>query len=109
MVSLSPTTSIKTKELSSFFEQFAQTLAKAMGFQGTKPKHLATCTIVMPKLRMQHKLSFAFSAEHQGILSVIVLYINPAYGKCKKDAEGKVVLLSGQYCPRSIPGQFIKD
>jgi hypothetical protein len=33
-----PTTSIKTKELSGFFEQFAQTLAKAIGSQGTKPK-----------------------------------------------------------------------
>jgi hypothetical protein len=26
---------------------------------------------------MQHKLSFVFSAKHQGILSVIVLYVNP--------------------------------
>jgi hypothetical protein len=26
---------------------------------------------------MRHKLSFAFSVEHQGILSVIVLYVNP--------------------------------
>jgi hypothetical protein len=34
--SSSPTTSIKTEELSGFFEQFAQTLAKAMGSQGTK-------------------------------------------------------------------------
>jgi hypothetical protein len=35
--SSSPTTSIKTKELSGFFEQFSQTLAKAMASQGTKP------------------------------------------------------------------------
>jgi hypothetical protein len=26
---------------------------------------------------MQHKLSFAFSVEHQGISSAIVLYVNP--------------------------------
>jgi hypothetical protein len=31
----------------------------------------------MPKLRIWHKVSFAFSAELQGILSVIVLYVNP--------------------------------
>jgi hypothetical protein len=31
----------------------------------------------MPKLRMWHKLSFVFSAEHQGISSVIVFYVNP--------------------------------
>jgi hypothetical protein len=36
--SLLPTTSIKTEELSGFLEQFAQTPAKAMGSQGTKPK-----------------------------------------------------------------------
>jgi hypothetical protein len=29
---------MKTEELSGFFEQFAQTLAKAMGSQGNKPK-----------------------------------------------------------------------
>jgi hypothetical protein len=32
-----------------------------------------------------------------------------ADGKYIKNAEGKVVLPSGQYCPHSIPGQFIKD
>jgi hypothetical protein len=45
------TTSIKTEELSSFFEQFSQTLAKAMGSQGTKSKP-STYTIAMHKLRM---------------------------------------------------------
>jgi hypothetical protein len=35
---LSLTTPIKTKELSDFFEQFTQTLAKAMGSQGNKSK-----------------------------------------------------------------------
>jgi hypothetical protein len=34
----SSTTSIQTKELSGFFKQFTQTVAKAMGSQGTKHK-----------------------------------------------------------------------
>jgi hypothetical protein len=34
-------------------------------------------------------------------------YINE--GKCKRNAEGKVVLLNGQYTPRNIPGCFIKE
>jgi hypothetical protein len=38
VASSSLTTAIKTEELSSFFEQFTQTLAKAMGSQETKPK-----------------------------------------------------------------------
>jgi hypothetical protein len=32
-----------------------------------------------------------------------------ANGKCKKNTEGKVVLPSGQYCPHSMPGWFIKE
>jgi hypothetical protein len=43
----------------------------------TLPSHLATHTIAMHKLRMWHKLSFASSTGHQGILSAIVLYVNP--------------------------------
>ncbi|KAF8223469.1 hypothetical protein L208DRAFT_1517424, partial [Tricholoma matsutake] len=34
-------------------------------------------------------------------------YINN--GKCKKNAEGKVVLPNGQFTPRNIPGHCIKD
>jgi hypothetical protein len=32
-----------------------------------------------------------------------------AKGKCKKNADGKVVLPNGQFTPRNIPGQFIKE
>jgi hypothetical protein len=32
-----------------------------------------------------------------------------AKGKCKKNADGKVVLPNGQFTPRNIPGRFIKE
>jgi hypothetical protein len=32
-----------------------------------------------------------------------------AKGKCKKNADGKVVLPNGQFTPRNIPGWFIKE
>jgi hypothetical protein len=38
---------------------------------------------------------------------VCASYINE--GKCKKNAEGKIVLTNGQFTPRNIPGRFIKD
>jgi hypothetical protein len=55
---------------------------------------------------MRHKLSSAFSVEHQGISLVIVLYVSPTLlmENEKKNVEEKVVLLSGQYCTCSIPG-----
>jgi hypothetical protein len=57
---------------------------------------------------MWHKLPCAFSAEHF-ISNCLVCQSYIADGKCKKNAEGKVVLPSGQYCPHSIPWQSIKD
>jgi hypothetical protein len=106
--SSSPTTAIKTEELSGFFEQ---TLAKAMGSQGTKPKpsgYMYNSNAQTQNVAQALLCIFCRTPGHF-VSDCLLCQSYITNGKCKKNAEGKVVLLSGQYCPCSIPGRFIKD
>jgi hypothetical protein len=104
--SLLPTTSIKTEELSGFFEQFTQTLAKAMSSQGNKSRlsgYTYDSNAQAQNVAQALHCIFCRTAGHFiGDCLVCQSYI--ANGKCKKNTEGRVVLLSGQYCPCSMPG-----
>jgi hypothetical protein len=105
------TTSIKTRDLSTFFKQFAQTLVKAMGSQGNKVKpstynhdsnvQAQTVAQALPCVLCGHTGHF--------ISECLVYQSYITEGKCKRNSEGKVVLPNGQYCPCSMPGQFIKE
>jgi hypothetical protein len=108
---LSSTTSIKTEQLSDFFEQFTQTLAKAMGSQGnkSKPSGYTYNSNAQAQNVAQALLCIFCRTTGYFIGACLVCQSYIADGKCKKNAEGKVVLLSGQYCPGSMLGWFIKE
>jgi hypothetical protein len=102
----SSTTSIKTKELSGFFEQSTQTLAKAMGSQGTKPKPCGYMynSNAQAQNAAQALLCIFCGTPGHFVSDCLVCQSYITDGKCKKNTEGKVVLLSSQYCPHSMPG-----
>jgi hypothetical protein len=49
------------------------------------------------------KRNITFMTPGHFVSDCLVCQSYIADGKCKKNAKGKVVLLSGQYCPRSMP------
>jgi hypothetical protein len=107
----STSTSIKTEDLLTFFEQFTQTLVKAMGSQGKNVKpstynynsnaQAQTVAQALPCIFCSHTGHF--------ISECLVCQSYITKEKCKRNLEGKVVLLNGQYCPCSMTGQFIKE
>jgi hypothetical protein len=99
------TTSIKTKDLLTFIKQFTQTLVKAMGSQGNKVK---PSTYNYDSNAQAQTVAQAFPCifcSHTGhfISECLVCQSYIIEGECKRNSEGKVILLNGQYCPRSMP------
>jgi hypothetical protein len=86
---------IKDEDLKAFLEQFSSTLLKAITKTQGKNGEDEYC------------LFCGHQGHYIGACLVCQQYITD--GKCKKNAEGKIVLMTGQYCPRNIPGRHIKD
>ncbi|KAF8232922.1 hypothetical protein L208DRAFT_1269648, partial [Tricholoma matsutake] len=102
---LSPgTITIKTKDLNAMFERFASTIATHI--EGTKNPRTNSAD------RQAHIdallcIFCGLSGHFIPDCMVCQSYLNE--GKCKQNAEGKIVLPNGQFTPRSIPGRFIKE
>jgi hypothetical protein len=59
---------------------------------------------------MLDPLSCTFCSQTSHFIAQCLVYADYITNeKCKRNLEGKIVLPNGQYIPRSIPGQFIKD
>jgi len=92
---------IKGKDLASFLNKFAQTLVTVITTKlhdHTNHKHEAG------------KKHCHFCGELGHFLSdclKVLKYIEE--GKIRKNQEGRIVLSSGAYIPRNIPGQWILD
>jgi hypothetical protein len=99
---------IKQEDLSAMFEKFAATLVTALA--GSKSTSNNSLSNAPARLETLDNLVCIFCGQPGHFISdclVCQSYIND--GKCKKNSEGKVVLPNGQFTPRNIPGQFIKD
>jgi hypothetical protein len=99
---------IKQEDLSAMFEKFAATLVTALA--GSKSTSNGPRTNASARSETLDNLVCIFCGQSGHFISdclVCASYINE--GKCKKNAEGKVVLPNGQFTPRNIPGRFIKD
>jgi hypothetical protein len=102
-----PHTHIKSEDLTMIFERFAATIAMALAApkvpgqpqNNTPPRQEVINTLVCIFCGLTgHFISECLTCQD---------YI--AKGKCKKNADGKVVLPNGQFTPRNIPGRFIKE
>jgi hypothetical protein len=98
---------IKAEDLSTLFEQMAQSFLKVLTPQKSTTTSSSTNTQSTTSL---DPLSCAFCGQTGHFIAQCLVcadYITDK--KCKRNPEGKIVLPNGQYTPRSIPGRYIKD
>jgi len=96
-----PAPVIKGEDISTILEKFTQTLASAMT---VKPN------ANIPHTHVPGKVNCHFCGRKGHILPncpLVLKYINE--GKICKNQEGGIVLSSGTYVPRSIPGRWILE
>ena len=90
---------IKAEHLSSLMSEFAKTMAGVMSAQRPQSQSIGA-----PRTQ---KCNFdgcdKFIRDCPGVKEYI------RQGKCKRNFEGKVVLSSGAYVPRNLPGENLRD
>jgi len=90
---------IKKEQLSAMFSEFSKVIADALKASTTKPSGGGSA----PK---NSACNGCGDPDHFiNNCKKILEYI--ASGKCKRNAEGKVVLPNGYYIPRDIPGRWL--
>jgi hypothetical protein len=100
---------VKVEDLSTLFEQMAQSFLKVLVPQKSTTSHASSSSNAQSTTTLD-PLSCAFCGQSGHFIAnclVCVDYITNE--KCKRNPEGKIVLPNGQYTPRSIPGRYIKD
>jgi hypothetical protein len=99
---------VKAEDLSTLFEQMAQSFLKVLTPQKSTTNHASSSTNA--QATTLDPLSCAFCG-HTGhfIAQCLVCADYITDEKCKRNREGKIVLPNGQYTPQSIPGRYIKD
>jgi hypothetical protein len=100
---------IKAEDLLMLFEQMAQSFLKVLTPQKSTTNHASSSTNAQVMTTLD-PLSCAFCGQSGHFIAQCLIcadYITNE--KCTRNLEGKIVLPNGQYTPRSIPGQFIKD
>ena len=101
---------IKTEDFSSFLDKFASTLIKALAPSqpSSTPSRNPSNTSNPLNTNPSNACIFCGLIDHY-ISDCLVCQQYVTDGKCKKNAEGKIVLPNGQFCPRAIPGRWIKE
>jgi hypothetical protein len=102
--SLAPTRpEIKTEDVAALLERINETVAKLLVSQARPPRPPPT-----DRAGRSMNCHFCGDLEHIGRnCGVAADYI--AQGKCKRNVEGLIVLPSGAFIPRDIPGRWFKD
>ena len=94
---------IKTKQLGSFLSEFTKTIVDTLNANRARPSTLG----YGPSTPRNNKCLFdgcdAFICDCTGVEEYV------KQGKCRRNHEGKVILSSGAFVPREIPGEFLKD
>jgi hypothetical protein len=106
---------VKTEDLTSFLTQFTQTLIAALGPRDNAPRsapHQMSNTPATYPNNIQARnvglCNFCGGSGHfVSECPICDTYIKE--GKCRRNVENKVVLPGGSYCPRHIPGVWLKD
>jgi hypothetical protein len=100
---------VKVEDLSTLFEQMAQSFLKVLTLQKSTANHASSSTNAQV-MTMLDPLSCVFCGQTgHFIAQCLVCADYNTNEKCKRNLEGKIVLPNRQYTLQSIPGQFIKD
>ena len=105
---------IKKEDFTAYLDRFAQQLVQALGNRsgnrngGPPASGSASQASAIPRPLNEGLCNFCGQSGHF-LSSCLVCeeYIND--GKCKRNADGKIVLPTGAFCPRVIPGQWLRD
>src|SRR5215475_9498834 len=97
----SATSAIKTEDLATFLDKFSQTLVNALAPQQPRPTYSGNYgNSLKPE---NPRCYFCGEEGHYGSSCLVAAqYIKD--GKIKRNPEGKIVLPSGLFIPRAIPG-----
>ena len=94
---------IKTEQLGSFLTDFTKTIVDALSSNRTR---LPTSGTSGPSPRSNRCL---FDGGDHFIRDCPAVDDYIQQGKCRRNQEGKVILSTGAYVPRDIPGEHLKD
>jgi hypothetical protein len=98
--------SVKQEDLSSLFTEFTKTIVEAINQSGTRGRYNPNSSSSDSTPRST-TCNFCGGAHYiRECLKVEELIRE---GKCKRNVEGKVVLPSGSYVPRDIPGTLLSE
>jgi hypothetical protein len=92
---------IKTEQLGAFLNDFTKTIVDAIGANRMRPSTNGGAPPRSAKCLFDGCENFIRDCPS------VEEYIKQ--GKCRRNHEGKVILSSGAYVPRDIPGEHLKD
>jgi hypothetical protein len=100
---------VKVEDLSTLFEQMAQSFLKVLMPQKSMTNHASSSTNAQAITTLD-LLSCAFCGQSGHYIAQCLVWADYITNeKCKRNPEGKIILPNGQYTSHSIPSWFIKD
>ena len=94
--------SIKTETFASVMANFTKTIADALS-QGNRAR------VTGPTPPMQRNTDCNFCGGPHFIRECAIVDEYVVAGKCRRNFEGKVILSTGAFCPRDIPGTLLRE
>jgi hypothetical protein len=101
---------IKTEQLGIFLNEFTKTIVDALNANRPRPNvssYGSNGPVYGPNAPPNTKCMFDGCDRYIRDCPGVEEYIQQ--GKCRRDVTGKVVLSSGAYVPRNIPGENLRD
>ena len=98
--------SVKKEDLSSLFTEFTKTIVEAINQNGTRGRYNPNTASSDSNPR---STTCNFCGGPHYIRECLKVEELIREGKCKRNTEGKVVLPSGAYVPRDVPGNLLSE
>jgi len=98
---------VKTEQLNTLFSEFAKTIVSAMNTTNQRSQSSGTYNANLSTMPQNTRCNFDGCERFIRDCPKVEEYIQQ--GECRHNFEGKVVLPSGAFVPRDLPGQNLKD
>ncbi len=93
---------VKAEQLGTIFTEFTKSIIAVIN--SSQPRAASSLTGAAPR-----KLECAFCGKEHFIRNCDLVEEYSRDGKIKRNVEGKVILPTGAYVPRDIPGKFLQE
>ena len=98
-----PDVNIKTETFASVMATFSKTIADALS-QGNRSRNIGQA-----QSSIQRNTDCNFCGGPHFIRECTIVDEYVVAGKCRRNFEGKVILSTGAFCPRDIPGTLLRE